>query len=147
MPPRDKPVVGTKFGRLTVLAVDGYRDGYLWVNFQCDCGKTKLIRYSTVKTGQQTSCGCLRIEKMREAKSIDLSESSFGFLTYVEDLGYVKKANSGENHNHRMIRCRCACGKIVDNKANHLLMGLVTSCGSCSKRMAGVASATMRWKR
>lgn len=57
-------LVGTRFGRLTVLEVLGTpRVPKLRVT--CDCGKTKVVRYYDAANGRTNSCGCLRRETTR----------------------------------------------------------------------------------
>ena len=58
-------LVGTKFGRLTIMEVlDGDRLKFLC---QCECGETTSPATSQVLSGTTVSCGCLRKEKMRKA--------------------------------------------------------------------------------
>ena len=57
-----KPIIGMKFGRLTALYETGKGShGYMYL-FQCDCGNTKELSASIVRTGKTSSCGCLRSE-------------------------------------------------------------------------------------
>jgi hypothetical protein len=63
--------IGEKFGRLTVVALDGYRlrrDGFhhAYWKCRCDCG-AECTRFATlVRRGQTRSCGCLAIEGFRQ---------------------------------------------------------------------------------
>ena len=57
-----KNMVGQKFGRLTAIELlDKGKRGYHYL-FACDCGNTKNICGSLVRTGKTLSCGCLRSE-------------------------------------------------------------------------------------
>jgi hypothetical protein len=57
-----KPIIGMKFGRLLALHEVGKGNrGYIY-SFQCDCGNTKELPASSVRTGKVLSCGCLRSE-------------------------------------------------------------------------------------
>ena len=47
-------IKGQKFGRLIALEYVGHS---LW-KCQCDCGKTKLVRYDALHSGRTRSCGC-----------------------------------------------------------------------------------------
>lgn len=65
-------MVGEKFTRLTVIEYAGRYRKYekLWL-CQCDCGNTKVVRDSHLKSGSVKSCGCLQREngsKSGEAK-------------------------------------------------------------------------------
>lgn len=58
---------GKKFNRLTVLRpVKKYDRTYLLC--QCECGNTKEVKMSHVRSGNIKSCGCLNIEKLKSRK-------------------------------------------------------------------------------
>ena len=68
-------IIGKKFGRLTVIAEGEIREynkagsigrRYFW-NCICDCGKQVSVREDGLKNGRITSCGCYRIDRIREA--------------------------------------------------------------------------------
>lgn len=63
-----KDLTGQRFGRLLVLRRLGQRPGRSvhWA-CRCDCGKTKVIPASSIKTGTARSCGCLRAEMLRSS--------------------------------------------------------------------------------
>lgn len=60
--PRKILAVGSKFGRLTVVSIDGR--GWKCI---CDCGTTKTVAYGHLSSGFISSCGCLRLERLRAA--------------------------------------------------------------------------------
>lgn len=69
--PKVDDLTGKRFGRLTVLSrAEDYEKGTLrrirWLCL-CDCGKTKVVRGSHLKSGASTSCGCYRDEQLRKA--------------------------------------------------------------------------------
>ena len=47
----------TAVERMPPLPQDPWTPRWLW---RCDCGKTKVIRYASVRIGKAKSCGCLR---------------------------------------------------------------------------------------
>ncbi len=54
-------LTGQKFGRLTAIKpVRKPNDGKLYWECLCDCGNTKVILGSNLKSGATKSCGCLR---------------------------------------------------------------------------------------
>lgn len=56
-------LVGMRFGRLVVIGyTDERKNGEVMWNCKCDCGKTKLVRGSSLKLGHTVSCGCFRKE-------------------------------------------------------------------------------------
>ena len=63
-------LLGRRFGRLTVINYKG-RDSnsnHLW-EYQCDCGTITTVRATSLIMGQTQSCGCLTIERAREAST------------------------------------------------------------------------------
>lgn len=61
-------MAGMKFGRLLVVRLRGRRiDGLLIWECLCDCGKPVDVVGKQLRRGQTQSCGCLCIERSREA--------------------------------------------------------------------------------
>lgn len=63
----DKKFIGERFGRLTVVSFEkvptGKYHAWHWTCI-CDCGqKTKPLRPRSVRTGEVSSCGCLKKEQ------------------------------------------------------------------------------------
>lgn len=54
---RREDLTGKRFGRLTVIAYEGYKGCTMW-RCRCDCGKETVTRASSLKNGTTTSCGC-----------------------------------------------------------------------------------------
>ena len=109
-----------KFGRLKVLAKDLERktnNGSYWL-CECECGKIKSIKSSSLRRGEIQSCGCLRNERQKEAKH-RISENNminqrFGYLT-------VKYKSNRDNKNGSLYWwCECDCGKMIEVKGSHL---------------------------
>ena len=61
---RREDLTGRRFGRLTFMEYYGKAsNGHsLWL-CKCDCGNSKLVNVSDVKTGKVSSCGCYQREK------------------------------------------------------------------------------------
>jgi hypothetical protein len=56
-------MVGQRFGRLLVISPAGSnREWHKVWKARCDCGKTRNVTSSALKTGRTRSCGCLRNE-------------------------------------------------------------------------------------
>lgn len=53
-----KDLTGQKFGRLTVVQLTDTHGGHAYWLCECDCGGTKIVRGSHLKTGNVTTCGC-----------------------------------------------------------------------------------------
>lgn len=63
MKPIIHTLVGQKFGRLTAIAVDQNRKGNLIC--VCECGPELSVQLGNLRSGNTTSCGCLRNERLR----------------------------------------------------------------------------------
>lgn len=61
-----KQYIGKKYNRLTILEDVKGAGGY--VKAKCDCGKLKVIRKYYIFRGNTKSCGCLNLEKAKQAK-------------------------------------------------------------------------------
>lgn len=58
-----KDWIGKRFGRATVIAYAGKKDGrHLW-RCRCGCGKEFVANQSNLQDGQTTSCGCYHDER------------------------------------------------------------------------------------
>lgn len=59
--------IGERFSRLVVLEVRPTKPGGSRVLVECDCGKQKEVRFSSLRCGDTQSCGCLcsQINKSR----------------------------------------------------------------------------------
>ena len=72
----------------------------MW-NCLCECGNSKLIRGSSLRSGATRSCGCLQKEKSIK----NLIGQRFGKLVVIED--------SGKRYNKNVIwLCKCDCGNL-----------------------------------
>ena len=65
--PRLKNLSGQRFGRWEVLHQSGNLKGggALWL-CRCDCGNSKNVVGADLRSGKSKSCGCARIEKVRQ---------------------------------------------------------------------------------
>lgn len=54
-----EPRIGERHHRLVVLAAAGRDDaGKVLVRCRCDCGRTVVMRWGNVRSGNSKSCGC-----------------------------------------------------------------------------------------
>ncbi|MCK4500167.1 hypothetical protein KAU11_06690, partial [Candidatus Babeliales bacterium] len=58
--PKALELIGLKFGKLLVKDKSEQRskDGQVLWECECECGERKLIRASSLKSGNSKSCGC-----------------------------------------------------------------------------------------
>lgn len=60
-----KDLTGERYGKLTVIALVGIdNSGHTSWECQCDCGNTKIVRGSHLKSGNTRSCGCEAINQL-----------------------------------------------------------------------------------
>lgn len=64
--PARKDYIGRRFGRLTVTAYAGKRDGMHRWQCRCDCGRETEVGQTLLQSGKTKSCGCLQSETYRE---------------------------------------------------------------------------------
>ena len=67
MPNRNQNLIGKTFGHLTVIKKSkerGTQNDYMWM-CRCDCGKTTIVKTSSLNNGDTTSCGHVRLEKSK----------------------------------------------------------------------------------
>jgi len=123
-------IAGLKFGRLTAIRRDGVdgKNRPVWL-FVCDCGNETRLRATLVVTGHTESCGCLRMERLRQAIGLDLAGKRFGRLLVVSESGRDREGAITWN-------CTCDCGNDCVVSGKRMVSGNTTSCG-CRKQEVG----------
>lgn len=85
-------------------------------NCQCECGNTKIIPASYLRSGGVTSCGCDLL--------IDLTDRRFGKLVVIG-----KKETNFRDERYQWL-CRCDCGSTPKAiRYSQLVYGNTVSCG------------------
>lgn len=119
-------IVGKKFNKLTVLALDHYDNNNhaYYYKCKCDCGNEIIaVKYDIVK-GRIKSCGCIhRIQDPR-----DIVGKRFGKLVVIDLDHYDSKRHVN------FYKCQCDCGNIAISSRYNLLKGISTTCG-CSRTL------------
>jgi hypothetical protein len=89
---RFKDLAGQRFGRLTVLSLTGTRTRFgavIWL-CKCDCGGHLEVASTCLKSGNTTSCGCLRREisanRLVEMKPLALEANRTHGLSHTPEL-------------------------------------------------------------
>lgn len=121
-------VDGKRFGRLTVAEVTGGTGGgTLRCRCVCDCGEEAVVTSKQLLSGKTQSCGCLRLDRVRDALSVELTGSRHGRLTVLE------RALDRDTVGVRYWRCVCDCGaeKVVPTSA--ITKGYTRSCGCLAR--------------
>jgi len=129
------PVIGERFGRLTVTAV-GMRLGRIRAAaVQCDCGAERVVPVYPLRSGARSSCGCSRPSL---GTPEELTGRRFGMLT----VGRVYRDG-------RYLRADvlCDCGGAKQGVYVHNLKAM-SSCGhACSERRAASPIVGRRYGR
>jgi len=63
------PLVGTVFGRLTVVSEFHVRGNDRYATCRCSCGAEKEVSKGNLISGRNNSCGCLRKELSKERRT------------------------------------------------------------------------------
>jgi hypothetical protein len=62
-------LAGRRFGRLAVIHQTESRSGQWFWMCRCDCGTMKEVAAHDLSTGHTNSCGCLKIDTIREIRT------------------------------------------------------------------------------
>lgn len=98
------------------------------------CGTEKDVDGGHLRAGRTTNCGCIRMEKMRQASIKDETGKTYGYL-YVN-----RQANENEKprHDRTGIYWNCTCLKCGRNNViifgDYLRKGQTISCGCVSSK-------------
>lgn len=120
---KTKKMTGLKFGRLTVIEIDGERKPGRHPKWKCvcDCGNTTTKTATALRNGREPSCGCATRDFQR--KKNDLAGKKFGRLTVLQPV------DTSNSKRHIIWNCVCECGKNNKVSGTDLRSGHVRSCG------------------
>ena len=120
-----------RFGRLTVERMIYKKGEHTKAVCKCDCGNTIEVVATYLTSGDTTSCGCYKAERIMETNTKDFSGmvSDYGVEFICQDYKNNKK--------QWMWKCRCGiCGNEFTALPAKVLNGHITSCG-CAKSSSG----------
>lgn len=60
----------------------------------------------------------------------------YGRLTVAVEIEPLVTHSAKRMHRHRIVRCKCECGELVDAPLQHLRRGAIVSCGCIRKEYA-----------
>ena len=112
-----------KIGYLTVLEQDTSKKDYIYQKCQCQCGNIKSIKGTDLRTGRVVSCGCYNKKINKQIHYVNLLNQKFGRLTVIEDTNKINK------NRHKIQKCRCDCGTIIEIPSDKLNTKTTQSCG------------------
>lgn len=127
-----KNLIGQKFGKLTVISLNGERtkNGRYYWNCICECGNITVVSTSNLTNKNPNkkviSCGCYKRQLTSERFSAKLEGKRFGRLTVVKRIGTQIQENGDQKS---FWLCKCDCGTMVQVIGKNLLNGNTKSCG------------------
>jgi hypothetical protein len=128
---RIKNIAGERFGRAIAINHLGFNKFGIAVWLcKCDCGTIFHAPVNGLSTGQNKSCGCLRLDRIRESalrNRADLTGKIFGKWT-VMSRGKKYLTHNGNRAGY-FWKCRCECGKEKMVHEASLKNGDSASCG------------------
>lgn len=123
-------ISGRRYGRLLAIrqVFPSKNRQSQWL-CECNCGLTTVVALTYLRTGHTQSCGCLRAERMKQMRFMDMTGCRFGRLV-VKSL--ANKRRKSQIH----WNCECECGTNVIVAASNLRSGNSNSCGCLQKQTA-----------
>lgn len=124
---RANDLTGQRFGKLVAIRrTDKKRYTHFIWECKCDCGNVCYVDGCNLKRGHTLSCGCLRVERLTEVITKDLTGQKFARLTVLE--------KTDERRGGSVVwKCQCECGNICYVSCDCLTTGHTQSCG-CLQR-------------
>ena len=111
---------GQRFGMLVVLGYAGIQNRRRCWRCQCDCGNECIVSGTSLNSGKQKSCGCIRPLGPKE-----LVGQRFGSL--------LVKEYAGNREGRQYWLCQGDCGNTTEVWQSNLLSGHTKSCGCRQK--------------
>ena len=91
-------LTGQKFYRLTALALAPKAGKKIAWSCQCDCGASKIVTTSNLRSGQVTSCGC---------RMVEIARSNAIRRNFIHGHNTIKeKSPTWHSWNSMLKRCR-----------------------------------------
>jgi hypothetical protein len=126
-------IIGSKYGKLTIMEEVGSINKMIYVKVQCDCGTIKNIKVSHLRNGYTVSCGCYQRETATNNKKN--YEEKYGRLRIIEEVDRLNPKN-------RRVLVECDCGKRFEIDLYSLKSGNSKSCG-CYKSQRTIENKTI----
>ena len=83
--------IGDKINRLTVIGKSFIKNGRAYTPCKCDCGTVKQVREDALKSEERVSCGCFRLERLRETIA---THGKMGTKSYGTWEGMLQRCNN-----------------------------------------------------
>lgn len=83
-------VIGERYGKLIPIEkLNKANKSDFWYLCKCDCGNTKIVRGTNLKSGHVKSCGCIRSLIYLKLTTAHLET---GIITGKEETHYLKRS-------------------------------------------------------
>lgn len=126
-----KTLIGSVFGKLTILSVVDKTEGKTEVFCRCSCGTEGQFKLNTLKTGNTTSCGCAKTEMLNNQAHINVDASIGKLYGRLEILSF-DSAKTGKS----WVNCKCKCGQEKSIPLGDIKLGKIQSCGCLRPKYA-----------
>ena len=89
--------IGDKINRLTVIGESFINKGIAYTPCRCDCGAVKNFREDALKSKERVSCGCFRLERLRE---VVVTHGKMNTKAYGTWEGMVQRCNNPKSEGY-----------------------------------------------
>ncbi len=125
-------LTGQRFGHLVVTGFNRKENKVYYWNCQCDCGRAKVVRSSTLRGSCLNKPGPCKCKGIEENKQNWVGKRS-GMMEVVEE-----RRNTGKG---LVLICRCDCGVTKEVGAKSFKIGKTRSCGCSTKAFLSKANS------
>lgn len=102
----ENSILGARFGRLTVLKKIETKNRHVRYLCRCDCGATKSIDVSNLKSGCTKSCGCLHKEISVKVNTVHGERNT---RLYAVWKSMIQRCTNPNNKNYKDYGGRGVC--------------------------------------
>lgn len=134
---RSYPVIGEKYGLLTIIAYLGHENQRCKVLCSCECGGEIKVNLNKLKTGHVKSCGC-----KSKTKLVIEQGQKFGYYTTIKEVKGIFYKGKKRAYVQRRFLCICDCGVKRIVHLTSLISGLSKSCGCRQKEIVSSFNKT-----
>ena len=84
-------MIGRTFGRLTVISEEGRsKNGSITYLCSCSCGNQVIVKGTALRSGNNSSCGCLKKELLSKKSVKDLTGMIINGIKVIKEAGRTK---------------------------------------------------------
>lgn len=139
---RHVDLIGQKFGRLTVVKFAYTKNKRAYWECECDCKKDTsnelnhvIVSTKSLRNGSTQSCGCLKVEKLKEINKVDYPQ---WFIDELANESEKERARNGELKSTDKIDFVCPIHGVYNQKVGEHI--------SNGKRKHGCPKCSIKYK-